>query len=290
MKTTTHRLPLLITASLVTQVVGLVGHPAHAQPTTLSAEDLTRRAIERRAIEAVIWGMPAVNYRLMYHEMVRKTQGGFNLDLSGMMPAAISPDLTVPGPWGHETAGLAAAVYDISGSGLPDLVIALIDNPDGENRILYKLGFDMDSNGMHASWSPQMQVGGWTGSASAGLGISVGDFRGNGRPDLAVFWIDDDPDGESSAYVRIGRDLDPTGFPLGGWAPERKIPGWWGTSTGGAGAAFANLRGLLRPDLVVLNLDAPENDDRAYYRVLSPPLSTWNVLRQRTSSIVTLAP
>jgi hypothetical protein len=27
-----------------------------------SADDLTRRSIERRAVEAVIWGMPAVNY------------------------------------------------------------------------------------------------------------------------------------------------------------------------------------------------------------------------------------
>jgi hypothetical protein len=48
----------------------------HAQ--TFSAEDLARRAIERRAVEAVIWGMPAVNYQLMYQEMVRKTNGGFN--------------------------------------------------------------------------------------------------------------------------------------------------------------------------------------------------------------------
>src|SRR6266478_7314272 len=36
---------------------------AHAQGPT--ADDLTRRSIERRAIEAVIWGMPAVNYDLM---------------------------------------------------------------------------------------------------------------------------------------------------------------------------------------------------------------------------------
>jgi hypothetical protein len=43
-----------------------------------SADDLTRRAIERRAVEAVIWGMPAVNYHLMYQEMVRKTKGNFN--------------------------------------------------------------------------------------------------------------------------------------------------------------------------------------------------------------------
>ncbi|SDR14451.1 hypothetical protein SAMN05519103_00913 [Rhizobiales bacterium GAS113] len=31
----------------------------HAQ--TFTAEDLTRRTIERRAVEAAIWGMPLVN-------------------------------------------------------------------------------------------------------------------------------------------------------------------------------------------------------------------------------------
>jgi hypothetical protein len=49
-----------------------------AQPQNLTAEDLTRRTIERRAIEAVAWGMPAVNYDLMYQAMVRETKGTFN--------------------------------------------------------------------------------------------------------------------------------------------------------------------------------------------------------------------
>jgi hypothetical protein len=49
---------------------------AHAQQ--LSADELARRTIERRAVEAVIWGMPAVNYELMYQAMVRETKGGFN--------------------------------------------------------------------------------------------------------------------------------------------------------------------------------------------------------------------
>jgi hypothetical protein len=40
---------------------------AHAQ--ALSAEDLARRTVERRAVEAVIWGMPAVNTDLMYQAM-----------------------------------------------------------------------------------------------------------------------------------------------------------------------------------------------------------------------------
>jgi hypothetical protein len=35
--------------------------PAMAQPERFSAGEVARRAVERRAVEAVIWGMPAVN-------------------------------------------------------------------------------------------------------------------------------------------------------------------------------------------------------------------------------------
>jgi hypothetical protein len=56
----------------------LIGAVASAHAQQFSAEDLARRAIERRAVEAVIWGMPAVNYRLMYQAMVREAKGGFN--------------------------------------------------------------------------------------------------------------------------------------------------------------------------------------------------------------------
>jgi hypothetical protein len=40
----------------------------HAQ--SFLPEDLARRSIERRAVEAVIWGMPAVNYELMLQAMI----------------------------------------------------------------------------------------------------------------------------------------------------------------------------------------------------------------------------
>jgi hypothetical protein len=40
--------------------------------------DLADRAVHRRAVEAVIWGMPAVNYDLMYQAMVRQAHGAFN--------------------------------------------------------------------------------------------------------------------------------------------------------------------------------------------------------------------
>src|SRR6476660_10351127 len=46
--------------------------------STFSSADFAERTIHRRAVEAVIWGMPAVNYRLMFQEMVEKAEGGFN--------------------------------------------------------------------------------------------------------------------------------------------------------------------------------------------------------------------
>jgi len=44
----------------------------------LDAKKLSQRSIERRAIEAAIWGMPAVNYDLMLQEMLTKTPGKVN--------------------------------------------------------------------------------------------------------------------------------------------------------------------------------------------------------------------
>ncbi|MCA2411469.1 DUF1254 domain-containing protein [Rhizobium leguminosarum] len=40
-----------------------------------SPEELAARTVERRAVEAVIWGIPAVNYDLMLQEMLTKTRG-----------------------------------------------------------------------------------------------------------------------------------------------------------------------------------------------------------------------
>jgi hypothetical protein len=40
--------------------------------------ELAERTVHRRAVEAVIWGMPAVNFDLMYQAMVREANGAFN--------------------------------------------------------------------------------------------------------------------------------------------------------------------------------------------------------------------
>jgi hypothetical protein len=63
-------------AALTALALILMAALGHAQD--LSAGDLARRAIERRAVEAVIWGMPAVNADLMLQEMLDKTAGKVN--------------------------------------------------------------------------------------------------------------------------------------------------------------------------------------------------------------------
>ena len=46
-------------------------------PPTFTVSQLAERTLHRRAVEVVIWGMPAVNYDLLYQAMV-KAKGAFN--------------------------------------------------------------------------------------------------------------------------------------------------------------------------------------------------------------------
>ena len=43
---------------------------------SMSPQDLTDRTVERRAVEDVIWGIPAVNFDRMYQAMVNDAKAG----------------------------------------------------------------------------------------------------------------------------------------------------------------------------------------------------------------------
>jgi hypothetical protein len=59
----------------VLAALALICAASSAQPQHLSADDLARRTIERRAVETVIWGMPVVNFDLMLQAMVGSAKG-----------------------------------------------------------------------------------------------------------------------------------------------------------------------------------------------------------------------
>ena len=58
--------------------LGVICATASAHAQNYSSEDLVRRTIERRAVEAMNWGMSAVNTDLMLQEMLNKTAGKVN--------------------------------------------------------------------------------------------------------------------------------------------------------------------------------------------------------------------
>ena len=65
---------LRTTVAALVVATGLTGASAQA----FTPDQLAERAVERRAVEAAIWGMPAVNYDLMLQEMLTKTEGKVN--------------------------------------------------------------------------------------------------------------------------------------------------------------------------------------------------------------------
>jgi hypothetical protein len=56
---------------------GLIWAVASASAQNFSAEDLARRTVHRRAIETVVWGMPAVNFDLLWQAMAQ-AKGSWN--------------------------------------------------------------------------------------------------------------------------------------------------------------------------------------------------------------------
>src|SRR5689334_7000452 len=55
----------------IVAALGLISTVVSADAQQFSADEIARRTIERRSIEAVIWGMPAVNYDLMLQQMLK---------------------------------------------------------------------------------------------------------------------------------------------------------------------------------------------------------------------------
>src|SRR4029453_3173308 len=84
---------------------------------------------------------------------------GQDLDTSGFT-ANWSVDIPVPGSWGTESAGMAAAPWDLGGSGLPDLVIPRSHNPNGGNAVHYRFGRNIAASGTAAIWNSSIQIQG----------------------------------------------------------------------------------------------------------------------------------
>src|SRR5215471_18705770 len=87
--------------------------------------DLARRNIERRAVEAVIWGMAAVNTELMLQEMLTKTSGKVNQVVYWGRPLDWHNQTLTPNP---------DAIYFMAFFNTKDVGPVVIDVPPGDAK------------------------------------------------------------------------------------------------------------------------------------------------------------
>jgi len=209
---------------------------------------------------------------------------GWDLDASGN-PKGWSEVKKGPRGFSNEDAGGGAAIADIDGDGLPDLLLMAIDNPAGANEFRYVVGWGLDING---NPDPKKGTNGWSevkkgpifGYENAGGGAAIADIDGNGTLDLLLMAVDK-PSQANQFWYTIGWDLDAYGNPdpkkgTNGWSEVKGGPcvGW---STAGGGAAIANIdkdkKG--RPDLLLMAIDKPPRINNQFTYAIG-----WNLDRE----------
>ncbi len=178
----------------------------------------------------------------------------------------ITDFVPVPDWPGEENVDGGIAVGDLDGDGAPDLVVFVIDAPEGENAGRYRVGRALDAGGAVAGgWGPWQRVPDWPFFENAGGGIALADLDGSGALDLVVAVVDA-PHGRNAGHVRVGRDLDATGVATGGWGPWQQVPDWDFVENAGADCAVVDVDGDGRPELVLLAVDAPAGQNAGSYR------------------------
>ena len=167
--------------------------------------------------------------------------------------------------WENQGAGIA--VTDLDNDGQPELIVFMVDNAQGKNEGLYRIGRKLDSHGqVGGGWSDWIKVPDWFSWENQGVGIAVTDLDGDQRPELIVFMIDN-PGGQNQAYYRIGKRLDADGNVTGGWGKWISIPDWLSWENQHGSITVADLDKDGRPELIVFMIDNPEGQNQAYYRI-----------------------
>lgn len=173
----------------------------------------------------------------------------------------------IPDWFSFENEGAGVAVADLTGTGAQDLVVLAVDNPDGQNRGVYRVGRALnDAGDVTGGWTPWIDVPDWFSFENQGAGVAVADVDGDGRLDLIVFMIDA-PGEQNRGVYRVGKRLGADGVVEGGWGPWIDVPDWFSFENQHGGIAVADLDGDGRAELVVFMVDNPEGQNRGVYRI-----------------------
>jgi hypothetical protein len=180
----------------------------------------------------------------------------WNLDARGK---AASMTGTLFGPTiGDGQAGAGADLTDLDNNGIPDLILMVVDDPEGANSFWYFIGWNLNHQGVPTAWSDKIQ-GPVIGYDDSGGGAAVGDLDNNGRPEMVFMGIDD-PAQANVFWIAIAKNLDVYGQPAS-WTPNIILPCGIGWDSNGGGAALADLNSNGKPDLILMDVDSPPGAD-----------------------------
>lgn len=188
---------------------------------------------------------------------------GWDLDSFGN-PSFWSTTKTVA-TIGHETQGAGTCLTNLDSNADPELVVTWIDNPSGANSLLYKIGYNLDSNGNAASWSSTITQGS-VGDENQGAGVTCTDLDENGATDL-VFGFVDNPSGDNRMYYRIGFNPGSDGS-TSDWR-EREAPGandGIGFETQGMGLGSGEVDNEGIDEMTFTFVDNPSGGNSVHYR------------------------
>jgi hypothetical protein len=185
--------------------------------------------------------------------------------VNGVVTDGWGPWLPVP-DWGFwENAGGGIALADLDGSGSLDLVVFIVDAPEGPNfgfvRVARGLAADGTATG---GWGPWQTVPDWPFWEAQGADCAVADIDGDGSLEL-VLLVADAPAGTNIGLYRTA-SLAANGT-ASGWTPWTAVPDWTADDNAGVGITVGDLDGDGVPELIVLAVEVQPQANRARYTV-----------------------
>lgn len=171
---------------------------------------------------------------------------GRNLSKDGVA-TEWTPTRIVTGMGEAMAATLAAG--RVNANAAPDLIVVTYAKTVLFNQFRYRIGFDLNSNGVPASWSPDILVP-TLGDTAQAAGAALTNLDADSRPELVLAY-------RSSAGWRyiVGWNLSSFGFAVR-WDTSPFTGPTLGQGSQGGGIAVGDLDGNGRPDLILLNYEA----------------------------------
>lgn len=155
------------------------------------------------------------------------------------------------------------AIADISGNGLPDLLVFGFGDCNGPGY--YRIGWDLQSNGDVSGWTDSFPLPAWLEAGNYGAGLALAHIGAGPGKDLLVFRVDNHF-GPNHGHYRVGFSIDSSGR-VARWSEIKPVPNWFGPEKQSVGIAINGVDGNGRPDLVALCLEYASDRAQRYCRI-----------------------